>query len=367
MNTTRKALIIRLLKYAGVLIGTPAVLFAVLLLFLTAAEYRPEPSMPVSVNAPTAPVAAIDSGKPLRIAAWNIGYGGLGAKQDFFMDGGRMVRPEAKEDVDENLAGTVSVLKNLHADIWMLQEIDEYAKRSYYINQKELIAGETGMGYAGAYNFKCLFVPYPIPVIGTVASGLASFSRYTMTAATREALPVPFSWPVRVANLKRCLLVTRFPLSSGKTLVLVNLHLEAFDSGEAKIAQTRTLIEFLKTEYGKGHFVIAGGDFNQTFPHSDTSRYICKDGSWKPGILSQDTLPPDWLYVSDESAPTCRSTRAVYTPALQDEELKKNWQYYLIDGFIVSPNVTVKSVKTVDASFRYSDHNPVVMEVMLTN
>jgi len=45
--------------------------------------------------------------------------------------------------------------------------------------------------------------------------------------------------------------------------VLVNLHLEAYDSGEGKIAQTKLLVEFLEQEYAKGNYVIAGGDFNQ--------------------------------------------------------------------------------------------------------
>jgi hypothetical protein len=40
-------------------------------------------------------------------------------------------------------------------------------------------------------------------------------------------------------------------------------------------------------------------------------------------------------------------------------------QYYVIDGFIVSPNVQVDSVETVDAGFEFSDHNPVMLHVTL--
>ena len=36
-----------------------------------------------------------------------------------------------------------------------------------------------------------------------------------------------------------------------------------------------------------------------------------------------------------------------------------------IDGFIVSPNVTVSSVETLDYEFRNSDHNPVYITVNL--
>lgn len=38
---------------------------------------------------------------------------------------------------------------------------------------------------------------------------------------------------------------------------------------------------------------------------------------------------------------------------------------YTIDGFIVSPNVEVTSVETLDAGFAYSDHNPVKLQVKL--
>ncbi len=37
----------------------------------------------------------------------------------------------------------------------------------------------------------------------------------------------------------------------------------------------------------------------------------------------------------------------------------------MIDGFIVSGNVKVRSLKTLDEGFRYSDHNPVVLEATL--
>ncbi|WP_230977655.1 hypothetical protein [Treponema vincentii] len=43
----------------------------------------------------------------------------------------------------------------------------------------------------------------------------------------------------------------------------------------------------------------------------------------------------------------------------------KKWPYYVIDGFIVSPNISIMSVETLDESFRYADHNPVKLRVTL--
>ena len=67
------------------------------------------------------------------------------------------------------------------------------------------------------------------------------------------------------------MLETRIPVDgSDKELVLINFHLEAYDSGEGKVAQMKQLSEKLQEEYAKGNYVIAGGDFNQTFEGMDT-------------------------------------------------------------------------------------------------
>ena len=42
-----------------------------------------------------------------------------------------------------------------------------------------------------------------------------------------------------------------------------------------------------------------------------------------------------------------------------------NTQYYVIDGFILSPNVRLRSVETLDLGFARSDHNPVLLRVKL--
>ena len=48
-----------------------------------------------------------------------------------------------------------------------------------------------------------------------------------------------------------------------------------------------------------------------------------------------------------------------------DADDTENTQYYVIDGFILSPNVQLNTVKTLDEGFTYSDHNPVKLNVTL--
>ena len=341
----------------GVLLAV-AVLAAGLVGYLTVTEYNP-------AHAELAERGANNTlGKltktNLRLVTFNTGFGGLGEDADFFMDGGEGVNPTSQETVERNMIGIEEILSEQDADILLLQEVDTDSKRSFHLNQwlqyeYDLEDYETRF----AMNYSCDYVPYPLnDRIGEVHSGIATYSRFDISSATRYSLPCPFSWPTRVANLKRCMLVTRIPIENKEQeLVIVNFHLEAYDDGEGKAAQFEQLLTFLQTEYEKGNYVIAGGDFNQAFPDSLERYPIKATTEWEPSITEE--LPKDWQYAYDESVPTCRLLNQPYEPS------SDKTQYYVIDGFIVSPNVSVDRVETLDEGFVYSDHNPVVLDITL--
>jgi endonuclease/exonuclease/phosphatase family metal-dependent hydrolase len=145
-----------------------------------------------------------------------------------------------------------------------------------------------------------------------------------------------------------------------KELVVVNLHLEAYDDGEGKLAQSKQLREFVEKEFAAGNYVIAGGDWNQIFPEAESAYPNTHMDLWTPGYLDPAELGEGWSYVWDVTTPTCRLLNQPYDPADA-----ANTQYYVIDGFLVSPNVKVQSVQTLDEGFTYSDHNPVLLTVSL--
>ena len=59
-----------------------------------------------------------------------------------------------------------------------------------------------------------------------------------------------------------------------------------------------------------------------------------------------------------DPVPSCRNADGPYHAG----------QYVLtVDGFLVSPNVSVSEATVIDTGFRYSDHNPVRMVFTLTN
>jgi endonuclease/exonuclease/phosphatase family metal-dependent hydrolase len=224
---------------------------------------------------------------------------------------------------------------------------------------KELAAFSSGAVYFAA-NFRTPFVPYPVPPIGGVDSGLLILNGFAVSGAERVRLPSPFKWPVRVVNLKRCLLVERLPIeNSGKELVLINLHLEAYSSNEGRLAQMKILNGILETEYAKGNYIIAGGDFNQTFPGAGELYSIKNDAYFVPGTLSDDMLPAGFHFAGGTNAPTSRLNNKPYSGSYDDTQL------YAIDGFVLAPNVELISVGTIDLQFKHSDHNPVAIELRL--
>lgn len=327
-----------------------------LLGYLSLTEYRPDDIELLEV-VQAARKDNVRVGERLDVLSFNTGYCGLGREQDFFMDGGSMVRPRSEEDVRANLNGILSELVRQNVDIYLLQEVDFDSWRSYYTNQADTYRHGLSLNMACAYNFKCEFVPYPWPPLGKVESGLVTFTGLNVTEATRESLPVPFSWPVSMANLKRCLLIERVPVEgTDRELVIINLHLEAYDDGEGKRAQTEQLMQILAAEYRNGNYVIAGGDFNQTFEGA-ASYPLLDESFWQPSKVYVSDLPNGFSFVYDDATPTCRLLNKPY-----DGE-RKNAQFYVIDGFIVSDNLKVNLIETVDLNFQYSDHNPVLLQV----
>lgn len=323
---------------------------------LTFTEFSPEHEE--KVQAVNGTSLALKKDSVLKIISWNTGYGCLGKNADFFMDGGKSVNTATKEESLVNMEEISSFMKSQDADFIFLQEVDSASWRSSGLNQTAFYAGQfKERESAYALNFKTLFIPYPLPPIGKVESGIMTLSRYSASSHTRISLPCPFPYPVRLCNLKRCLLVSRIPLEgSSRELVLVNLHLEAYDDGKGKQEQTRALLDVLKAEADKGNYVIAGGDFNQTFSETD-SQEESQPGVWMPGRLDREAFT-EFNLVMDEKNPSCRSLQKPYDGS-------DSFIFYKIDGFILSENIECLSLEARNLQFEHTDHNPVIMEFKL--
>lgn len=352
MKSFKKVLIALL-----IVIVVPALCYALLLGYLTLDEYNPESIEEVEPvhNEKT----TFNPDESYTIMTWNIGYAGLDANDDFFMDGGKDVLSNTAAEIDENIEGIRETINKISPDFIYLQEVDRKSDRSHKKDEVQIIASDIdGVSSAFAYNYKIFYIPYPFPPLGRMESGLLTLSGYNIESASRVALPCPFEWPSKIVNLKRCLLVSRLPVGdSGKELVLVNLHLEAYDTGEGKVLQTALLKAYLDNEIKKGNYVIAGGDFNQSFSNIDTSKYPRYEGNWQPGIIDADGFLNNFQICMDTDVPSCRSLAAPYEGADVS-----NFQFYVIDGFLVSHNLKIEDFYVLDDKFEYSDHNPIVLK-----
>ena len=346
----------------AILIVIAVIVALVILLFawLTITQLNVKTATAELKQGPAA-VESYQKGDTVSILSWNIGYAGLGENEDFFMDGGEKVRPESKAVVEKYLAGIIDTIKGFGSDFYLIQEVDGLkSTRTYGVIETDTIAEATGYASSYALNYKCDFVPFPWPPLGKIGSGIFTLSSAPIASAERIALPSPFTWPVSVANLKRCMMPSYIDLEgTDAQLVLVNVHLEAYDSGEGKIAQTKMLLEFIQSEYDKGNYVIVGGDFNQTFPGGLDAYPMLDPELWTPGTLENEILPEGWSFAYDTQTPTCRLLNKPYNA---DDPTT---QYYVIDGFILSPNVELVSVETQPEGFVNSDHNPVLLNVTL--
>ncbi|MFK5857485.1 MAG: endonuclease/exonuclease/phosphatase family protein [Bacteroidota bacterium] len=292
---------------------------------------------------------------------WNIGYAGLGQEQDFFYDGGKMSRP-TKELSEKYLGNIIDfVMRNDTVDFWMLQEVDIKAKRSYNENQVDLISNAKEGSYGVfAKNYMVQFVPVPVEdPMGYVEAGLMTFSDFAPAEAIRYAYPLIASWPDKLFLLDRCFLLNRYPIKNGKELVIINTHNSAYVYDSIlRLEELQILKTVMLDEYGKGNYVIAGGDWNQNPPgYTPDDNYNGHKFISSEVKMNADFMPVGWQWAYDNSAPTNRSNNKSYV-------IGENTTTCL-DYFLTSPNIDIIDVEVIDLKFQDSDHNPIYLKARL--
>jgi endonuclease/exonuclease/phosphatase family metal-dependent hydrolase len=297
----------------------------------------------------------------LTIYSWNIGYCGLGKEMDCFSEGGKMVRP-SKEQYKSYREGVVYQLTTLdRPDFLLLQEVDSLSKRTYRDNQvKRIEASFSNYSAAFALNYKVNFVPIPLfQPLGKVTAGQLTLSKWSPAETERHSISSSYRWPKKLFMRDRCYILSRFNVSNGKQLVLINLHNSALSDAADKLAmELASLKTLMVNEYLKGNYVIAGGDWNQNpLPYDSASiKAGCNAYTKHPGI-PPDFIEQNWQWAFDPSQPTNRNADKPYQQAVTPVTT--------IDFFILSPNVELRVAKTIETGFSYSDHQPIGIAIKL--
>lgn len=351
-----KSLLIMAFQLIIAIVAILASIIGAILVGAALSDYRPagiEPVNPQGVSgSPTN-----NNGQIFSFLIWNIGYAGLGKESDLFHDGGKTV-VAPKTSVEKNLEGIKNLLiKMQHVDFFLLQEVDQKSRRSYYKNQVEYFAeGLKDYNYTFATNYNAAYIPYPFTKhYGKVLSGLTTFSRYMPKESSRFALPSEYPWPVSMFFVKRCFLIQRFGVNENKELVVINTHKSAYDTdGKVKKHQMQELKKIILKEYEKGNYVVVGGDWNQGPPGYSNQDTLLKD----PAInVPDDFLPSGWQWIFDDSNPTNRKMNMPYKEGQTATQL--------LDFFLISPNIELIAASTIGQKFEFSDHHPVYMRVQL--
>ena len=303
---------------------------------------------------------------------YNVGFGAYSDEFSFFMDEaewedgshtqGKYGKGISREDVIANVEGQAAILRDILPDFILLQEVDEDSTRSYHIDMVQYFKDTfpyMNSTYAINYHSAWLNLPLLDP-IGIINSGCVTLSRFFVQYAERRSYPLATDLS-KFFDLDRCFTVERFPVDGGKTLVLVNSHMSAYDEGGViRKAQLDMLTSFMAEEYEKGNWVIVGGDFNhslgQEFREAFPSEQVIPE--WAK-VLDDEDLPDHFALVKPENGmetPSCRNADTPY-------EEGKNYSTVL-DGFIVSDNV-LATATVYDTGFLYSDHNPVILNFTL--
>ena len=303
---------------------------------------------------------AVQTGQPYTVISYNIGFGAYEPDYGFFMDGGTESRAWSKERVTANVQSIASFLKERQADFYLLQEVDMNATRTYHVDEREVLyAALFDRSSVFCQNYDSPYLMYPVTKPhGASQSGLLTFSAAQISDARRVELPVEPGFR-KLLDLDRCYSVSHIPVDGGKALALYNFHLSAYTSdGSIATEQLELLLADMQAEYDAGNWCVAAGDFNKDLL-GDSSAYFGAsdtDYAWAQPIpegtfdgYDVSLAPP--LDESDP-VPSCRNADGAYHEG----------QYVLtVDGFLVTPNVTVESAQVLDTRFAYSDHNPVRM------
>ncbi|XMB86524.1 endonuclease/exonuclease/phosphatase family protein [Mycoplasmatota bacterium WC44] len=324
--------------------------------FMTVTDYKPEAIIELEIEQNSDLEINVEE---FTATIFNIGYAGLDKDQDFFMDGGTSSRASSEEKVLSNMDSIISYLKETDNDFIMLQEVDYESTRTFNVNEREIL-GDAFENYSETYavNYDVPWVPVPITKpIGNVYGGLVTYSEFKIDSSTRYQFPGEEKWPRKLALLDRCLIETRHRVSDGKELVIVNLHMSAYDKGGLiREQQMNFLVEYLKNEYDKGNYVLVGGDWNHELP--GTNADLMNPNKERPGwvkTIDAEFLNYEWAV--DLITPTTRN---------DDQPYVEGENYIaIIDGFLVSDNIEILEVKAGDLGFENSDHNPVTIKFSL--
>lgn len=225
----------------------------------------------------------------LKVVSYNIGHG-QGVKENAW-------DYRDQKLTLEKLGELARVMKNMDADIFLLQEVDLDSKRTFRINQIDFLRDRTGhQYYACAIVWEKNYLPFPYwpPAhhLGNIKAANCVLSRFPLSNHQRIIFEKPKSNPswYNLGYIDRG--IQRVDVSIGNQVIaLLNIHLEAWDI-KTREEQIKITYEFMKN---LNMPTILGGDFNTVLPDAPIKTGFVDDP--KTNYAEENTL--SWFLTAD--------------------------------------------------------------------
>lgn len=292
----------------------------------------------------------LPAGPDLSVLTWNIGYGALGKDADLYVDGGKSLRALSKPEIVIAAQEIVQIVSQTSWDLICMQEIATAGVTTHNVDVRGMI--DKALPNRQRF-FWADLKAVSLPRVLRICHGMATYSRKMSDLCRVIDLPDANAYMLGFIKKPYVGLLNRLAISNtDKAWVIINIHLPIFNTTPAtRTAHLGQLFDVAKREYEKGNYVVMAGDWNTrlcstSFPHTTDPKFLtCYTD------FPQDSLPAGWKIKVDPTTPT---VRAIHAPFVKDQIYTT-----VFDGFIVSPNVRVSSVKTLDMDFAHTDHQPV--------
>jgi len=254
---------------------------------------------------------------------------------------------------DENLQKARTLIDKWQPDLIGFQEIDFRSRRSYNRDQLDSLAA--GFNYVvRSVNWDKQYVPFPYwpPSVhfGKMLSGQAVLSRFPVTGSKRMVLTGPQAAPFyyKAFYLDRLVQVVELKISD-QAVVLLNVHLEAFDQ-QTRELQAREVLQVVDQYAAQGPLLLIG-DFNARPPYASET-------------------------ISDEKTMAMFLDHPLLSPALdQQQYLASETEHFTYDTanpyekldyiFYTPRSIEPVKVATVREAGQISDHFPLYMSFKL--
>ena len=280
-----------------------------------------------------------NSDRAFSVVTYNIGYlSGLTNNQAI---------DRKKQLFDKNIETAITALKSFKPDLIGFQEIDLDSKRSFNVNQVNKIAEALNFAQSAiAINWDKNYLPFPyFPVsahFGRILSGQAVLSRYPIESHERIVLEKITNKPFfyKAFYIDRLAQITKIDIK-GRSLILINVHLEAFDVSTRQ-KQTESLQKLL-SKYVDDYPVLLIGDFNSTLTNDENSQPTINLLLKNPSLKS--AVPKEQL--TDEKSTTFPSDKPI---------AKLDYIFY------TPKTIEVLEWRIISEAQQASDHLPLMMK-----